>query len=453
MASIRRRGNSFIITVSNGLDHDKKPKMVYETFKPELYTKTGKLKADSVLQKEAESYAADLERRIKTGGYNYHQGMTFGDLYQRWLDDWYNVAMKPSAALRKSYKDHLEWYVLPDLKYKKITEIKKTTLERLYIKLSTETVKPGQKTPLKKSSINKVHQAVRCIFGFAVDDELTEKDPCNRLKISAILPEDEISEHPDCFTFEEAEEFMRFVRNPYCREVPSITRNVHGQELKISSYSAQIEPNLMWEVFFTIAIHEGLRRGEILALTWNDILFNSIKDDSGKAYSQIVVNKTVTRDESNKQYVKNSPKTKNGIRTKTIMTETAEVLARYKKEMDSIGAMPLFIHRDTFINVDLGTPSTKFKDLLRYYNRSNPKNQLPDIHLHSLRKTSITFEYNAEIPESTIAQRHGHSDKNITRHYKQLTDESCLAATKKKEEYYRSKREALDSRPIKAAAN
>lgn len=452
MAQIKRRGNTFQIRISNGSDRNGKQRFIYETYRPELITKSGKKRTDGALEEEAKGYAAELERKIKRGEYNFNQTMTFGDLYDKWLKNWFQVVKKPSPAIRKSYKDNLEWYVVPFLADHKLSEIKKATLERLYIRLSEEIVKDKQKSPLKKSSIAKVHQAVRCIYKYAVADELTDRNPCHDIDLSSIIPEEEVREEADCFTFDQAEAFMGFINSPFERETSPFMSIIHGEKKLVEAYKSVYKPQIIWDAYFRLAINEGLRRGEILALNWNDILFDSVEDDAGKKYTQIMVNKTVAQDENHHEYVKGSPKTKNGIRRKTIMTETAEALRNWREKWTAIGEAPVFIQEGTFSRMSLATPSHKFKALLKYYNAKNPDDQLPDIHLHSLRKTSITFEYDADIQEGTIAQRHGHSDRNITRHYKQLTPESDLLATKKKEEFYNMRRAALQRKKIRMAS-
>lgn len=62
MANIRRRGNSFQITVSLGYDSEMKKISERTTFKPDLYTEKGNKKSDRTLLKEAENFAREFER-------------------------------------------------------------------------------------------------------------------------------------------------------------------------------------------------------------------------------------------------------------------------------------------------------------------------------------------------------------------------------------------------------
>lgn len=462
MASAIDRGNgTFQARIYLGIDDHKRKRFVYKTFRLDTKTKTGKNKTAGSLQDEANAYASKLEAEIKTeSSLIVGHSLTFGDLYNRWLSGWYNSpSEKPSKALRKSYKDNLEWYVLPELRNRKLRDIKKTTLMKLYTKLSQEIVKEGQKAPLKKSSISKVHQAIRSVYTYGEDADLIDKNPAQNIRLSNIFNEEPAQSQADCFTFEQAERFIEFVNSPFVREKPSVIRIVGEEEQTVNSYMAKIEQHRIWDSLFRLAINEGLRKGEIVALTWNDIHFNSIKDNSGKPYSQIVINKTISRDENNKQYVKAGAKTINGNRTKTIMTETAEALKKLYEAVEGLnedlkkmgigfedlGALPVFAQdKLLYDRIDISTPSHKFKDILKYYNQSHEAEPLPDIHFHSLRKTSITFETHAGIDRGIRRKRHGHADKDITDYYLQLTPEIDLDATKQKEAFYQRKRNELE---------
>lgn len=80
--------------------------------------------------------------------------------------------------------------------------------------------------------------------------------------------------------------------------------------------------DIQWKTFFTFAFYTGCRKGEIFALTWNDINFNT---------NMILINKTLNEEIKGK-YVITS--TKNNILRKIQMSKTLiEVLKKYKQEM------------------------------------------------------------------------------------------------------------------------
>jgi len=66
MASIKKRGNSYLVTVSCGRDSQYKKITKTATFRPDLYTARGNPKSEGAIQKEVAAFAADFERRVKT---------------------------------------------------------------------------------------------------------------------------------------------------------------------------------------------------------------------------------------------------------------------------------------------------------------------------------------------------------------------------------------------------
>lgn len=80
--------------------------------------------------------------------------------------------------------------------------------------------------------------------------------------------------------------------------------------------------NITWKTFFTFLYYTGMRKGEVLALNWNDIDFNN---------NEIVVNKTLYTKIKGKVIITS---TKNNLNRKIKMNKTLqEQLILYKNEM------------------------------------------------------------------------------------------------------------------------
>ena len=76
----------------------------------------------------------------------------------------------------------------------------------------------------------------------------------------------------------------------------------------------------MWKTFFTFLYYTGMRKGEVQALTWNDINFNT---------NEIIVNKTLSVKTKNSNYKITS--TKNYLNRRIKMSKTLrETLLQYK---------------------------------------------------------------------------------------------------------------------------
>lgn len=74
-------------------------------------------------------------------------------------------------------------------------------------------------------------------------------------------------------------------------------------------------------VLFRLVAFSGMRRGEALSLTWNDINFKT---------NEVRINKTLTRGENGRLFVKTT-KTKKSIRTIGMDEKTMLILEEWKK--------------------------------------------------------------------------------------------------------------------------
>ena len=153
-----------------------------------------------------------------------------------------------------------------------------------------------------------------------------------------------------------------------------------------------------------MAIDSGARRGEIVALRWEDINFsnNTLKiDNSLKVVKGVLDEK--------------SAKTHSSHRIITLSESTIEVLKQYKLWQDSYikelgdkwkGADRVFISKFG----DYMHPSTCLKILNKVVNKYN----LPHITFHELRHTSASILIHSGINPKVVSQRLGHSNSNIT---------------------------------------
>lgn len=161
-----------------------------------------------------------------------------------------------------------------------------------------------------------------------------------------------------------------------------------------------------WEAFFRILAFTGLRRGEALALTWDDIDTNQ---------GLLTVNKAVKRGE-NGQYV-GSTKNESSIRTITIDDNTIKILKAWKAEQAKtlIGFGFNAIQPNQYIfskwkdNTPLNTMAPR-NALVKICKRFD----LPMINIHGFRSSHCTLLLEAGVPLKDVMERLGHSDVQTT---------------------------------------
>ena len=133
MANIRRRGNSFQITVSLGYDSEMKKISERTTFKPDLYTEKGNKKSDRTLLKEAENFAREFEREILEGGRLTGDKITFRAYYNDWKEKYAKNNLE--ATTIEGYDLQINGKVMKEIGHLKMSNIYPLTIQNLYDKL------------------------------------------------------------------------------------------------------------------------------------------------------------------------------------------------------------------------------------------------------------------------------------------------------------------------------
>ena len=157
--------------------------------------------------------------------------------------------------------------------------------------------------------------------------------------------------------------------------------------------------------FVITLLYTGLRRGEITALTWDDIDFEN---------NIIKVNKAIVF--KNNRPLVSSPKTKNSIREIPMLDILREELIKYKeKYIEKYGQN--ITSKAVFLN-NLGEPHTEssinkfWKRFLREYNEHYGTDA--KFGMHQFRHTFCTMLYNADVDIKTAQAVLGHSDVSVT---------------------------------------
>lgn len=207
---------------------------------------------------------------------------TFEQVYKMWLEH-YQTTVKSSTLgkVKELFKNH----ILP--------ELGTLFIDKINLKIAQNAVNNWNKK-IKKYKDLKIY--TQQVFKHAMRLELVGKDPFALV----VMPKPKKSE----IKLVDASE------NFYTKEELSVFLNLCKEQL----------PAMWYTLLHTLA-YTGMRRGEILALTWKDIDFKT---------SRIRINKTLTLDENNKIIV-NDTKTTAGERNIKIDTQTIQLLKAWKK--------------------------------------------------------------------------------------------------------------------------
>ena len=187
-----------------------------------------------------------------------------------------------------------------------------------------------------------------------------------------------------------------------------------------------------FETLFYLALYTGMRIGEILGLTWDNIDFenNIIHVKQSLRYADVV-------EEDGTKTTKillQTPKTLSSIRDIPIPLKLTQLLKDYKKtyNKNKIAFTGTITSYNNFVFVTNNfTPlnqSNLRKDFISLLNKS----MIPKIKFHGLRHTYATRLFEEGVPVKTVQALMGHSNINTTMNiYTHVTSNMKIDAAKK----------------------
>lgn len=338
-------------------------------------------------KKEAQLAIARLQLEIENGNFNKQVMDTYQEVYDLWIEQYKNTVKESTLVKTKGvFKNH----ILPALGAYRI--------EKLNVQLCQKHTNIWFKN-LKNFRMVKAYASM--VLDYALALGIVTSNPMKLVtmpKTIATPGEEEI------LRYYTKDELIRFLN---CLE----------GETNVKAYT-----------LFRLLAFSGMRKGEALALTWNDIDFTK---------NELRINKALSRGEGNRLIVQ-TPKTKKSMRTIILDDKTMQVLKDWKKkqleECLILGHNAMQPQQLIFNSQSNGLMQpTKTRKWLLYIQE---KYNLPKIRTHDLRHThcSLLFEAGATLKE--VQDRLGHSDIKTTMDiYTHVTEKAKSEAAKKFSNY------------------
>ena len=418
MASIKEMKNkagevtAYKISVNLGRNADGKLLMKYTTYHPKAKTK-------AKAKKEAQDFAVLYEKQLKEGTL-----CTDGERikFAEFLETWDHQCLTPrvlsgsmTERCREEYLSEIRRYALDSIGHLALSKITAMHIDAIVNEMITLGRSP--------KTIRNFFNALRSAFEYAYKKYLIGENPCARCND---LPQ--VKKGGELHTFS-TEEVQRFLNEALTMEYPievkgstrKYTSKGTGDNFEVKAYTVTRKVSLQFRVFFTLAIYGGFRRGELIALNWNDI---------DPVMKTIRIDEAITLSKEKGEEVKN-PKTEAGKRTIMLPQVCFDLLEQWRREQLKLcmklgtawqgyrgkeyGKNPVFIQMDSGKRMYIQTPTAKFKKILTAYNATVPEEKkLPVIRLHDLRHTSASYLIASGIDIETVAKRLGHSKASFT---------------------------------------
>ncbi|SOC39074.1 site-specific integrase [Ureibacillus acetophenoni] len=327
-------------------------------------------------KKEAQQAALELEQQLANGISLNHNKLTYQDVYE----EWFSTHVKTiKISTQKSIESKFSKHILPRFGQLKLRDITKTYCQKVINDIA-ETI----------NSVNDIKIQANQVFKYALKMDIIQKNPMEHVSIPR--------QQSEFITEENEKDARNYWKKEEIRNFLTLTK----QELSFRDY-----------VFFHLAIYTGARKGEILALTWDDIDFKS---------GSIRFSKTLFHNKG--QFIFQTSKTKESRRLISLDDKTLSLLKKWRlKQKEWVMAKgiksdykELIFNREDGSPIRLAYPNEKLDIVIKNHN-------LHRITIHGLRHThaSLLFEAGASIKE--VQERLGHSDIQMTMNiYTHVTD-------------------------------
>ncbi len=406
MAYIKRKEKKngevvYRIDVSLGYDTSGKKQVKVLTYKPNQKS------TPKQQEKEVQKYALEYEDKLKRGESFEGEEMSFEDFSKKWL-----VSKKEELAYStyEAYVHIVNAKIVPYFATRKVARIKPPHIEQFYKTLVDD---------YSNGSIRKVANVLSGMFRTAVRWQMIQVNPCRDARVPKNQDEETTLKY---FTPQQALIFLRSLELTFETVVKGHERiDDTGKAYRVADYVEPHSVSLQLKVFYTLSLYCGFRKGETLALYWNDIDFEnrkiSISKSVGKAEDGVIIKK---------------PKTATSVRTVSFPEAIIPLLKQYKKEYNLYrlgmgtawqGDGNLFIQWNGKM-MGRSTPYQAFKRHLKRYNEWVKENsteavkqgfeQLPIIPLHGLRHSCATLLNYLEINIIDISKVLGHAKSSTT---------------------------------------
>lgn len=342
-------------------------------------------------EEDAEKKLALFVDQVKKGNF-INTNYTFAEFAQIWLDN----KVRPNAGERcvKKYLGALNNRILPYIGNIKLKDLTKPKLENYFNTIKntkTNYEKRKENNLVKPDTIKKWKSIIHACLEYAVDCELLNKNPCNKIKITFTNTTDENrikelvkskKEKINYYNFEEFKEVCNLLEKEFLEYYNNDTIN---DEKKLREVGRRF--------IVLLALKTGMRRSELFGLTKDDLSIEEATFEVNKSRHYLAGKGKFTK----------YPKNDSSIRTKSLPKSILSVLKLYYELLDRIDYKNAYIF--DYLSID---------GICSWFDKWQNKNNIKNIRFHDLRHTHATILLYLGVDVKTISERLGHADIQTT---------------------------------------
>ncbi len=319
----------------------------------------------------------EMIAKVQTGQYLGEEKITLKEWLEWWLNEF--KANRIKQTTHENYQTIIDKHIIPALGDKCLQELKVSDIVRLCNMKMDAGRQDGRNGGLSKTTVNYILSILRMALGDAVKSEKITKNVALSIK-----------------KFEQEKPEKQALTNVQMKTFLNATKN--------DKYFAA----------YLLEACTGLRRGELLALQWDDINFEArtVRVKQGLVR---VKNEDKDKKGNKTKLILTPPKTKSSRRTITVPEEVIEALKRHKLKQKEEKILVGSAYKN--LNLVFCNPLGDFLhpcSFVKHYQRLLSRAKLPKISFHELRHTHASLLVDAGESIKVIQDRLGHTTSRMT---------------------------------------
>jgi integrase len=307
-----------------------------------------------------------------------------------WLERWLENKTHLTEKSRNNYRQETS-PIINMLGKLRLQDLRPAQIQDLYNSLAS--------TPRKQ---RKAATHLKGALKDAVELQIIVRNPAEAVKVKAPRTEKGIK----AWSREETAEFLRAARGEIARK-PTGGKRAKGQPVEIIAVDPDNAEAVAYYPIFYLMLMTGLRRGEALGLSWNNVDF---------AEGTVRVTQTLSMVGEGSKTVLKEVKTPHSRRTIYVGHDVMTVLREHKAKQDAerllMGSDWQDGHNLVF-TTPLGTPVGP-RNLDRSFKGLALNASVKPINLHGLRHTHASLALQRGVPVEVLSKRLGHARVDIT---------------------------------------
>jgi len=318
-------------------------------------------------KRDAERTLREVLLSLEQGAYVKPNKISLGEWLRRWLKDY--VSMNTTDRTQESYTSIVERHLIPSLGKVILTDLQAVHIQSYYADKLSKGRADG-KGGLSARSIVYHHRILSNSLDYAV-------------KMGVVV-----------------RNMVKLVQPP---RVAKVTMNTLSPEEVTRFLDAARETD--YYVYFATLLYTGLRRGELLALRWRNLDFES---------ATLTVVETAYK-LGNGSYVIKEPKTPQSRRTVTLPHSLVELFKVYRADQELLRIqLGVSLEADDFVFIRPDGSPINPNAVTLAFKRITKKAMLRSVRIHDLRHTHATLMLKAGVHPKVVSERLGHANIGIT---------------------------------------